>query len=335
MIGLAGYLVQLFLKTDINQHNLSAILIVILGLMAVAEYISYRIQSAFYWLAAGFICSVISYWLPTLANCLFLVIITLYSLKLFYVISRHLIQPYNKLFSQQPSPKTHLLLFLSPLAQHYRKTKDGTDFPLLNEIQNNASEWEIMDTNMKSYNPIINWEMPFRAIYSQLFPASGHPSKLQQVIVALSAPSTDKNGKALEGSAAMITEFVESLQALLKLWKFNQPLQLKLLIMCENTSDKKFTLCEFSASGDYKKRGINSANFEDTSAAVFFAVHTLIQQQVTESDIVIDITGWQKHTSVAGALVATVTDVHNQYIDTNSKEVTNYDFTFNDFTKLT
>ncbi|RVT47835.1 hypothetical protein EMM73_03530 [Rheinheimera sediminis] len=253
------------------------------------------------------------------------------------MISRHLIQPYNKLVNKKTTPKTHLILFLSPLPKTFRRSQstedDTSTFPLLDEFKERAENWRKMDKSME--NQGINWEMSYRSIHSQLFPSSDLPSKLQQVIVALSAPSKNKKGDKVDGSAAMVAEFFEGLQALMMLWNVSQPPQLKLLIKRENSSEKPFELTTFEPGKNYEMLGINSADFEETSAAVFFAVHTLIQQQVTESDIVIDITGWQKHTSVAGVLVATVTDVHNQYVDTNSKEVISYDFTFNDFTKLT
>ncbi len=83
------------------------------------------------------------------------------------------------------------------------------------------------------------------------------------------------------------------------------------------------------------KEGVNFEDLEALIQVIYEAIKELKREELTEEDIVIDITGGQKTTSIAGAVVTLNSSVRFQYVQTNKPyDVISYDLTIQSETSI-
>lgn len=149
------------------------------------------------------------------------------------------------------------------------------------------------------------WAMTIRAV-------GHHISRVDQVIVLGSADRTSTNGKALPGTHKKFNLFAEIVS------KLAQPTGRTPRIVTHHQL----------LGGDGPNPGIDFEDLEAVHRALRGIYRALKQQNIPESDILVDITGGQKVNSMAGVAAAVlVPERRFQYVSTHDYSVWSFDVT--------
>ena len=202
--------------------------------------------------------------------------------------------PRTRFFSDKtPEQRKHLVIFLSSLSKNLETTEgipEGLtitgdmvkDIDALVKLKTHQSNW--------------SWEMPLRAIMHHTEPTRIGP--LRTVTIICSKESIHQASffykicrqyDRLEGVVFQI------------LCKKNQKLQLEPLRGIDTTS----------------AQGFDFESFDELSEGMGFLLRKFRRRGIRGSEIMIDITGGQKPTSVIGAAMTFNQEINAQYIQTN------------------
>ena len=192
------------------------------------------------------------------------------------------------------------------------------------------------------------WEMPLRAIAFHLETlnidnTSSSRSLLEQLTIFASKRSETKNANGdvqirEAASVVQVGTFIYILQQyLVAKYKNKNEVMINLYVQQAQpkigASYQTLPADKLSEVHYQNGRGLDFGSYEQLSTALMQYLEKDQKNEHRYADIVVDITGGTKPTSVAGALAATVLDVRNQYVDTATKNVEGYDFQYADFTK--
>ena len=164
-----------------------------------------------------------------------------------------------------------------------------------------------------------NWTMPLLAIAHHLGEQPGQSRQLKKITMVVS-----KHAEQDDGSVKSVEAFLEGVNCYFS--KHNIAIDCKVLLVSQNNKGKveKADLVNGEEVSQKLKQGMEGVNFlsyEDNSDVLFELLNLAEVLSVGHSNTVIDVTGGTKPVSVACALAATVTEVENQYIDTQAVKI--------------
>jgi hypothetical protein len=255
------------------------------------------------------------------------IFVTFYSIYLFYQILRVLVKPYNSINEDKKFPhKQHLIVFLSSISKD--DLKKWEMLPKIIDFKVKSLK-QIIDFIQKDFNK-LPWAMTLISIEHHLKGTSKN-GKLKQlsIIASSNEPSWSIKNKLSSPSMEQVNDFIEILK---KYLEYNN---LKLVIKIAKKVDETLILTnetDMKNNNCYKRiYGINFGSVEETNEAMRQILENKINKIYSHKETVIDITGGQKSSTVAGILAATSLDVCNQYVDTNdTTKVKGYNFLYRD-----
>jgi len=158
------------------------------------------------------------------------------------------------------------------------------------------------------------WRMPLEAI-------AYHQERLEQLILIPSADQSRQGGPTFPGTYREVDCFRELVH---KLWPrgADQPPQVRNISQCISRQ-----MPDSDPPRDYAL----GVDFEDVAAlvnAIEDAYSALLSQKIPSYEILVDVTGGQKPSTVAGATVALADGRRFQYVSMHDYRVRTYDVTY-------
>jgi hypothetical protein len=231
---------------------------------------------------------------------LFYIAIFLASAFSFYLQRHKLFPPRTRYFRNRDAEKrSHLILFLSSIRKDLEETGGiPQGLNLSGDIEVDIKEIE----QFKIGKPNWPWEMPIRAIRHHL------DAPLKTVTLVCSRESVCQADLFLSILARY--EF------------FNR---IKLYLLAKEDEDVRFWPLITPADACVCK-GFNFESFDELTQAVWLLLEEFKKNKYPDRDIMVDITGGQKPTSVVGAAITFNRKIKAQYVQTNHPwEVLSYD----------
>ena len=252
------------------------------------------------------------------------ILVTYYSIYLFYQILRVLVKPYNSINEDDEFPqKKHLIIFLSSINDDFRKGWNKLPEKIDFKSQTLTKIIEYINKSFTRHP----WEMTLIAIEHHI-KTNNKSGKLKQLTIIASS------NKGYDGppSIEQVKYFIEILKTYLDY--HNLKVDIK-IAKKDSNSVRLVDTKNININNFYKSCfGINFGSVEETNEAMKQILENKTTNKFTHSETVIDITSGQKSSTVAGILAATSLDVCNQYVDTNdTSKVKGYNFMYQDPTK--
>ncbi|MBI5604006.1 MAG: hypothetical protein HY879_11680 [Deltaproteobacteria bacterium] len=217
----------------------------------------------------------------------------------------------RRLSNERPAEyRNHLILFLSKLPDV--SIKDNTCIPdwLTPNIQYKMDE-DIKAMEMGRWQ----WEMPLRAINHQ------RRGNLKSIILVCSDNQEEPDGSLRKGSLAQVHHFVNLLR------KYDELNCTEIFLLVKN-KDGEFLKYTPSIPMEENREyiGLGFEVFDELTSGLWWLIE---KHGYQDGQIMIDITGGQKPTSVAGAALTFNRKIKAQYVQTESrKDVISYDVEF-------
>jgi len=210
-------------------------------------------------------------------------------------------RPYTRrIVGKDAGQRKHLVLFLSNLKKELEEIGGIPEkITLSNNINNDIKNIE----SLKQGKPSVfwTWEMPLRAIRH-------HLGRLESVTLICSRESIRQ--------ASLFVSICKKYDNFNDLGFF--------LFSGREDRDGLLPLTDSLDIRDYK--GFNFENFDELSTAMWDLINEFKKKGYPEKEIMIDITGGQKPTSITGAAITFNREIEAQYVQTNTPwEVRGYD----------
>lgn len=201
------------------------------------------------------------------------------------------------LSNEQAERRKSIILFLSNIDEKFEKTQGIPPGLQL------SSDIDIDIAHIEEHKQKIKWawEMPLRAIRH-------HGDKLETLALICSKKSILQVNLFLR-----ICMNYEKMKGVM----FN--------VLCDN--DGTLQLIDARSIGDYTEiKGFDFESFDQLSNATWKLIQELKKKGYSEKDIMIDVTGGQKPTSIVGASITFNRNIKAQYVQTNPPwDVLSYD----------
>ena len=149
-----------------------------------------------------------------------------------------------------------------------------------------------------------------------------HLERLKEVVIIPSADLTKMDGKQVAGTYQNVEMFIRLVNTLAPPIDPKNGLQLRGLAECIRDSN-----LEEKPATDYSK-GVNFESVKPLVEVVEFAYDMLWNLGMPSYEVLVDITGSSKVTTVAGAAVALAEGRRFQYVSTHDFRVRTYDVTY-------
>lgn len=209
-----------------------------------------------------------------------------------YVQRKAFFRPHTRHLSNEPAERRkHLVLFLSNLASGFEKTGGVPErLRISKDIRRDIQELEML----KKSNPPVrwSWEMPLRAI-------EHHLGTLESVTLICSRESLSQANLFLN-----ICRHYDQLR----------PIIFYVLAQRNRRSE---LICPSSSVVIDSHQGFDFESFDELSQAMSILLREFRRQAYSEDEIMIDITGGQKPTSIVAASITFNLKVKAQYVQTN------------------
>ncbi len=217
--------------------------------------------------------------------------------------------PRTRRLKQATEKRKHLVLFLSNLPPVFNKTAGVPEWlPLSEDIHPDIQKIE----SLKRKDPRRyrwQWEMPLRAIAHHLEKDNSKEDTLQTVTIICSKKSISQ----IKHFSTICTIY--------------RQLQGKHFYLLAQKSENTSSLIPLSPAIDITPfQGYNFEDFDEIVSAMDRLLLEFAKKGFSERDIMVDITGGQKPTSIVGAAMTFNLKIKAQYVQTNAPwKVISYD----------
>lgn len=246
----------------------------------------------------------------SLARFIYIILFTIFAIC-FYYQRDAFFRPRTRYFSNEDAEKRkHLILFLSSLDTTRSNFVDGLPEGLELHFDNITEDLEIMKKAKESKVNRVkwSWEMPLRAINHHL------KKPLETITLICSEKSL-----CSEGSLDQAHLFLNICR------KYKELNNIRFYLLLQKKCEPKHLDVAFiNRANDFKSKefidfqGLNFESFDKLTDAFVYLLGLKSFKNV-EEDIMIDITGGQKPTSIVGAAITFNKKIKAQYIQTSDQ----------------